>query len=78
MLKEEGPKEWIFKECQKLAEMTFRFKDREKPQMYTCSLASRLFVSNTVYYFNSFLLFIILICSRLIILINAYVIIEIM
>ncbi|KAG8198306.1 hypothetical protein JTE90_021560 [Oedothorax gibbosus] len=44
MLKEEGPKEWIFKECQMLAEMTFRFKDREKPQTYTCSLASRLFL----------------------------------
>ncbi|KAG8188554.1 hypothetical protein JTE90_007162 [Oedothorax gibbosus] len=44
MLKEEGPKEWISKECQKLTEMTFRFKDRERPQSYVASLANRLFL----------------------------------
>ncbi|XP_054708191.1 insulin-degrading enzyme-like [Uloborus diversus] len=43
MLKKEGPQEWIFQECKELAAMTFRFKDREKPQLYTCSLASVMF-----------------------------------
>ncbi|GFT52795.1 insulin-degrading enzyme [Nephila pilipes] len=44
MLREVGPQEWIFQECKKLSEMTFRFKDREKPQVYVCSLASRIFL----------------------------------
>uniref|UniRef100_A0A1W7RAD0 Insulin-degrading enzyme n=1 Tax=Hadrurus spadix TaxID=141984 RepID=A0A1W7RAD0_9SCOR len=42
MLKKEGPQEWVFKECQDLAAMTFRFKDRERPQTYTYSLAGML------------------------------------
>ncbi|CAL1267103.1 unnamed protein product [Larinioides sclopetarius] len=44
MLREAGPQEWIFQECKKLSEMTFRFKDREKPQVYVCSVASRVFL----------------------------------
>ncbi|KAK6178603.1 hypothetical protein SNE40_013354 [Patella caerulea] len=35
MLKNEGVKEWIFNECKDLSAMTFRFKDKEKPQSYT-------------------------------------------
>ncbi|KAK3095847.1 hypothetical protein FSP39_019946 [Pinctada imbricata] len=39
MLKKEGPQEWVFKECQDLGAMTFRFKDKEKPRSYTTHLA---------------------------------------
>ncbi|XP_067129485.1 insulin-degrading enzyme [Centruroides vittatus] len=42
MLKAEGPQEWVFKECQDLAAMTFRFKDKERSQMYAFSLAGML------------------------------------
>lgn len=43
MLKKEGPQEWIFEECKNIASMTFRFKDREKPQFYVYSLAGMMF-----------------------------------
>lgn len=42
MLKKEGPQHWIFKECQDLSNMTFRFKDREKPQTHACVLSGLL------------------------------------
>uniref|UniRef100_A0A0B7AYG5 Insulin-degrading enzyme n=2 Tax=Arion vulgaris TaxID=1028688 RepID=A0A0B7AYG5_9EUPU len=42
MLREKGPQEWIFKECQDLAAMSFNFKDKESPNAYTSSLSSRL------------------------------------
>ncbi|GFS16143.1 insulin-degrading enzyme-like [Elysia marginata] len=42
MLRKEGAQEWIFKECQDLASMSFNFKDKESPRAYTSSLASRL------------------------------------
>ncbi|XP_037720814.1 insulin-degrading enzyme isoform X1 [Drosophila subpulchrella] len=32
MLREEGPKKWIFDECVKLNEMRFRFKEKEQPE----------------------------------------------
>lgn len=44
MLKDGEPQKWIFEECQNLASMTFRFKDRERPQLYTCALAGMLHV----------------------------------
>ncbi|XP_042894803.1 insulin-degrading enzyme isoform X2 [Parasteatoda tepidariorum] len=43
LLKKEGPQEWIFNERKNLNDITFRFKDREKPQSYVCSLASASF-----------------------------------
>ncbi|XP_076461437.1 insulin-degrading enzyme-like [Babylonia areolata] len=42
MLKKEGPQEWVFKECKDLSAMQFRFKDKEKPRNYVCSLSSML------------------------------------
>ncbi|KAL3863624.1 hypothetical protein ACJMK2_005374 [Sinanodonta woodiana] len=42
MLKNEGPQEWVFKECQNLSAMQFRFKDKERPRNYTSSLAAVL------------------------------------
>ncbi|KAK2177670.1 hypothetical protein NP493_586g01027 [Ridgeia piscesae] len=40
MLRKEGPQEWVFKECQDLSAMTFRFKDKERPRSYSSSCAS--------------------------------------
>ena len=37
--------------------MQFRFKDKEKPRNYTCSLASLLHVSKTIY-FSTFIYYI--------------------
>lgn len=45
MLKVQGPQEWVFEECKNIASMTFRFKDKEKPQLYAYSLAGMMFVS---------------------------------
>lgn len=42
LLRKEGPKEWVFRECQDLSSMSFRFKDKEKPINYTCSCSSSL------------------------------------
>ena len=42
MLKEHGPQEWVFNECKDLNAMQFRFKDKERPQSYVCSLAGHL------------------------------------
>uniref|UniRef100_T1ISN5 Insulin-degrading enzyme n=1 Tax=Strigamia maritima TaxID=126957 RepID=T1ISN5_STRMM len=42
MLKRDLPEKWIFKECADLNSMTFRFKDKERPQTYTCALAGLL------------------------------------
>ncbi|BFZ09211.1 hypothetical protein BsWGS_12249 [Bradybaena similaris] len=42
MLRQEGPQEWIFKECQDLAAMSFNFKDKESPKSYTSALSGRL------------------------------------
>jgi insulysin len=42
MLREAGPLEWIFDECKNLNAMQYRFKDKERPQSYTCGLASSL------------------------------------
>ncbi|XP_050730176.1 insulin-degrading enzyme-like isoform X1 [Eriocheir sinensis] len=42
LLKEEGPQQWVFDECRDLSAMTFRFKDKEQPQSYTCGLSEQL------------------------------------
>ena len=42
MLREQGPQEWVFEECKDLNAMQFRFKDKERPQSYVCSLAGHL------------------------------------
>ncbi|XP_045108140.1 insulin-degrading enzyme-like isoform X1 [Portunus trituberculatus] len=42
LLKKEGPQQWVFDECRDLSSMTFRFKDKEQPQSYTCGLAEQL------------------------------------
>lgn len=45
MLRREGPQEWVYKECQQLSDMIFRFKDKEKPINYTSFLARRMQVT---------------------------------
>lgn len=42
MLRQQEPMEWIFKECQDLGAMTFRFKDKEKPRLYVTRLSGSL------------------------------------
>ncbi|XP_060069479.1 insulin-degrading enzyme-like [Ylistrum balloti] len=42
LLRKSGPQEWIFKECQDLSAMTFRFKDKEKPRNYVSGLSGSL------------------------------------
>lgn len=42
LLKNEGPQQWVFDECRDLSSMTFRFKDKERPQSYTCGLSEQL------------------------------------
>merc|ERR1719228_268393 len=42
MLKSQGPQQWVFEECQDLNAMQFRFKDKERPQSYTCGLAGHM------------------------------------
>ncbi|XP_052772336.1 insulin-degrading enzyme-like [Mya arenaria] len=42
MLKNEGPREWIFKECADLGRMQFRFKDKERPRSYTSAISGIL------------------------------------
>ena len=42
MLKEEGPKEWIYKENLEVSSNTFRFLSKSRPQGYACSLAEKL------------------------------------
>ncbi|XP_043206057.1 insulin-degrading enzyme-like [Amphibalanus amphitrite] len=43
MLRERGPQEWVFEECRQLREMSFRFKDKEKPTNYATNLATLLY-----------------------------------
>ncbi|CAD5115557.1 DgyrCDS4521 [Dimorphilus gyrociliatus] len=42
MLKKRLPEEWIFQECKNLNNITFRFKDKEKPRSLTSSCAGVL------------------------------------
>jgi len=42
MLRKEGAQKWVFDECRDLNSMQFRFKDKERPQMYVCGLAGHL------------------------------------
>lgn len=42
MLRELRPQEWVFDELKGLSTVQFRFKDKERPQSYVCSLASKL------------------------------------
>lgn len=42
LLKTEGPREWIFKECSDISKMHFRFKDKEAPQTYASTIAVNL------------------------------------
>jgi len=42
MLKENGPQEWIFRECENLSKMSFNFKEKESPRVYTSAVAGRL------------------------------------
>lgn len=44
MLKCDTPQQWIFNECADLNKVTFRFKDKERPQNYTCYLSGLLHV----------------------------------
>ena len=42
MLTAHGPQEWIYTEKRDIAEMSFRFKDKETPMSYTSALAGRM------------------------------------
>ncbi|EDO37735.1 predicted protein [Nematostella vectensis] len=42
MLRREEPFEWVFEECKALAEVRFRFNDKETPRSYVCHLARSL------------------------------------
>ncbi len=42
MLRSLGPQKWVFDEIHGLSKVQFRFKDKEKPQSYVCSLATNL------------------------------------
>lgn len=42
MLRKLEPQKWVFDELEGLSRVQFRFKDKEKPQSYVCSLASKL------------------------------------
>ena len=44
MLKKEKPQEWVFKECQDLSAMGFRFIDKQNPRNYTCYTSAKLHV----------------------------------
>ncbi|KAK2572345.1 Insulin-degrading enzyme [Acropora cervicornis] len=48
MLRSEEPQEWVFKECQALSEVKYRFKDKENPRSYVCSTARCLHEWNNV------------------------------
>jgi len=39
MIRQQGPQRWIFEETQTIAENSFRFKSKQQPMNYTCSLA---------------------------------------
>jgi len=43
MLRQAGPQEWVFEECKNLGEMSFRFKDKERPRSLTSNTAGSLF-----------------------------------
>lgn len=40
LLRKEGVKEWIYKECQVLSDIEFKFKDKENPSSFTSRCAS--------------------------------------
>lgn len=42
MLRTEGTKKWIFDECSTLKEITFDYKEKEKPRDYVSNLASNM------------------------------------
>ena len=42
MLRKTKPQKWIYDECRNIYSMSFRFKDKERPQGYVSSLASDL------------------------------------
>ncbi|XP_033106697.1 insulin-degrading enzyme-like [Anneissia japonica] len=42
MLRQEGPQEWIHRECQDLDNMRFRFKDKERPSSYVMTTVANL------------------------------------
>ena len=43
LLRQNGPQEWRFDECRRLREMSFRFKDKERPASYATRLANQLY-----------------------------------
>ena len=45
MLKQDGPKEWIFQEYKDILSMNFRFKDKESPRSYVSNMVHNLHVS---------------------------------
>lgn len=55
MLRKEGNMEWVFKECQQLAYINFKYMDNKKPFVWTVTLARRMQVIhlNRAVYKNS-------------------------
>lgn len=42
MVRNAGPQEWMFLECQQLNNIAFRFKDKERPILYVDALVKNL------------------------------------
>jgi Secreted/periplasmic Zn-dependent peptidases, insulinase-like len=51
MLKQDGPKEWIFEEYKDILSMNFRFKDKESPRSYVSNMVHNLHVSQNFHIF---------------------------
>jgi secreted Zn-dependent insulinase-like peptidase len=51
MLKQDGPKEWIFEEYKDILSMNFRFKDKESPRTYVSNVVHNLHVSQNFHVF---------------------------
>lgn len=47
MLRREGPKKWVWDECQATAAIAFRYKSKENPGNYATSLARQMHVYET-------------------------------
>jgi hypothetical protein len=55
MLKQGGPKEWIFQEYKDILSMNFRFKDKESPRSYVSNTVHNLHVSQNFQYDSEYL-----------------------
>jgi insulysin len=42
LIKKSGPQEWIYRECQKLAKISFDFKEKIAPATYASKVAAAM------------------------------------